>query len=133
MYNSKKRLGITVLIWVVLVILTALALWSTELNADTGVIQYRASNAGVKVGLISWFTTEGRPHDIFIVDRAYFAVVGKIVKIYGHDGTDTAQILMGGMFDIEIFDYGEVFDSEGVLRKKFVALVRNFKFWKSAP
>lgn len=36
MYNSKKRLGITVLIWVVLVILTALALWSTELNADSG-------------------------------------------------------------------------------------------------
>ena len=106
MLNAKKRMKVTVCIWIA-VLLLAIATFATHSHAAEGKI----SDKEIAV-VIMWYTADGHPHNIFIVDINHFEIINNAIVVIDrtpgklpHD-----QVLIGGMFDFQYFGYYQVFD-----------------------
>jgi len=79
--------------------------------------------------VVMWFTANGLPQNIFIVDFNHIFVKDNVIII---DRTPhekpVDQILRGGMFDIQSFGYYELFDPEsGRLKQQHLMFAARFK------
>lgn len=83
--------------------------------------------------MILWYTADGKPHNIFIVDTAHLKLMGNTV-IIDRSPIDTPdifdQVLVGGMFDFQTFGYTQVFSNvsgQWKLNDKFNNFALEFK------
>ena len=81
--------------------------------------------------VIMWYTADGMPHDIFIVDGMHWTQPSEqiIVISKSRNWDFPRKILVGGMFYVQNYNYYDVFKraDDPILRDYFAGLVQSFK------
>jgi len=130
MYNYKKRVRRTILLYIFILFCAGLTFLSLALTAEAG--SYKPPSKEYQAAMVLWYTDEGLPQNAFIVDAAYVHILGErnIVIDRNPDGAGVDQILLGGMVDIQYFGYKQVFSNVGgkwVVKEKFNKFAVEFK------
>ena len=122
MLNVRRRTRITVCIWMVIAVLACLVL-SSQAKAEE-----KMKDKTVAV-VVLWYTVDGKPHNIFVVDYNHIRVLDTVVVIDRTPNVEPAdQVIRGGMLDMQSFGYYQLFDHKtGRLKDNHQAFADRFK------
>ena len=129
MYNNKKNMRITVLFWIVILVCTLLTIAAVNANAADPNHEDKITSEKFQAVVILWYTADGEPHNIFIVDAAHVSLIAhnNVVIDRNPRGAGVDQVIIGGLIDMQYFGYDQVFNDDGTLREKFRSFAWGFK------
>ena len=105
------------------VVLVCLGLFTTPSIAGEKIKDKRVA------AVVLWYTVDGKPHNVFIVDYNHLTILDEAIIIdRTPEFAPPDQVLKGGLFDFQYFGYDQVFDySSGRLKEKYPKFAMQFK------
>jgi len=130
MYNFKKRMRMTVAMWIFIAALAALTIISQAMINDADAAEKKVMPGKTVASLIMWYTATGVPQNCWFLDLTDYRVLGNgtiLIDRNRGDVVDFEEAVMGGLVSIQNFGYYEVFDKNNRLKGKYNNFALNFK------